>query len=155
MPSNASRRHETIYSHVQYLGCHRIKYNEAAARTTRVYPIIFGINKKTVLWFRSELDRDATDGPAFPFAEVPFCVRDGEVAMNCYPLPLDSILIRRTGDEAKSVYFCPLILRKTFPGLFRFIIRFCFTLCKYVPNLSSYLISNTSYSDSEILQTKD
>jgi hypothetical protein len=84
MPSKASRRHETMYNHVQYFGCHRIKYKEAAARTTRVYPMIFGINKKTALWFRSELEEcpEAGDRPTLPFDGDPFCAREGEFAMN-------------------------------------------------------------------------
>jgi hypothetical protein len=53
MPSNASRRHDTIYSQVQYFGCHLIKYKELAANRTRVYPMILGIKRKTTLWFSS------------------------------------------------------------------------------------------------------
>ena len=51
MPSNASSKQEMTYNQVQYFGCHLIKYKDDAARITRVYPIIFGINRKMLSWF--------------------------------------------------------------------------------------------------------
>ena len=84
MPSKASSRHDTIYSHVQYLGCQRMKYNEDAASMTRVYPMIFGMKRKTALWFTS-LDRRVSFGFAtlgeLPFLGVPFCVRGDELGI--------------------------------------------------------------------------
>jgi hypothetical protein len=51
MPSKASSRQDTIYSQVQYFGCHLIKYRELAASKTRVYPMMLGMKRKTTLWF--------------------------------------------------------------------------------------------------------
>lgn len=98
MPSKASRRHDTIYNQVQYLGCHLIKYSEAAARTTRVYPIMFGMKRKTTLWLINGLDDrlpflPSVEGMPFdnesvlPFFEEPFCIRDGEFGIMCVNVP--------------------------------------------------------------------
>jgi hypothetical protein len=45
-----------MYSQVQYFGCHRIKYNDDPARRTRVYPMIFGMKRNTMLWLINGLD---------------------------------------------------------------------------------------------------
>ena len=85
MPSKASSKHDTIYSHVQYLGCHRMKYNEDAARRTRVYPMIFGIKRNTISWcIRGFGGGDGPPGDILEvvfLTELPFC--DGVFGMTC------------------------------------------------------------------------
>jgi hypothetical protein len=99
-----------MYNQVQYLGCHLIKYNDEAARITRVYPIKFGINKNTTSWFTQGCGGWGFDDVTIiDFLGDPFWARDGELGMGV----VTGIVGQRTlygRGKVRGLTFCSVVL---------------------------------------------